>query len=191
MWLLEQKISKWKAIWKLLSFFFWILLTILILCPFECPAQMFCFGKKICSRFWWLKISLHLSTSKILIASVRSINLLKKKMSVNIAMKNKNGFCPQKKRQRWWWTTIPLDTINEICTVHSHIPGMWQSIYDWPNFVQILDTLVNMTCQFVYLFPSLCLISVKPAIDIRYGVLMEEGTRERERKKKRKREFIP
>lgn len=44
-------------------------------CPFEWPAQMFCLGKKICSRFWWLKMSLHWSTSKICMFSVRSMRL--------------------------------------------------------------------------------------------------------------------
>lgn len=66
-------------------------LTILMPCPFECPAQMFCLGKKICSRFWWLNASRHLSTSKILMVSVRSMRLksngrTKKKISFRFAI---------------------------------------------------------------------------------------------------------
>lgn len=61
----------------------WKKITILIGCPLEWPAQMFCLGKKICNRFWWLKMSLHLSTSNILIYSVRSMSLLVREFVIN------------------------------------------------------------------------------------------------------------
>lgn len=123
-------------------------ITILIGCPLEWPAQMFCLGKKICNRFWWLKMSLHLSTSNILIYSVRSMSLLVREFVINHSKSS-----DKKEHEK-----NPLETI----TVHSHIPMKWWSICDWPRFVQILDTLVNMKCQFVCLFPFLCWVLTKP-----------------------------
>lgn len=110
-------------------------------------AQMFCLGKKICNRFWWLKISLHLSTSKILIFSVRSMSLPTEWET----KRKKNSF------------KITINHIHAVIfTVHSHIPMMWQNICDWPNLVQILDILVDMKCWFVDWSPFLYWVSIKP-----------------------------
>lgn len=127
-------------------------------CPFEWPAQMFCLGKKICSRFWWLKMSLHWSTSNIWIFSVRSMRLRKcewkRKFTINhmhisfFFAQNPLVFIDLKKKK--------TDTKICVFTVHSHIPGRWQNIYDWPNLVQILDISADTSWQSDYLFPFLC-----------------------------------